>query len=139
MLKRHVSASPPEVLLIDEDDVRINVTLRGERSLGQPCQLTIAIEGEEPMSFLEEAGTEAPRAAIINLAAPRAYSAALKNALRTQPWLHADVPIMSYGQIDRDDAKDESPRTVGYLVRNQTVTDVIDTIRETLDLNQRPN
>ena len=139
MLKRQGATSPPSVLLIDEDDVQINVTRRGERTNGQPCQLTIAIDGEEPMSFLEDAGTHAPRSAVVKLAAPQGYSNALKCALGTQPWLHADAPIISYGVNDRLRDAEEDLCAVGYLVKNQTVADVIDTIRATLDLSQRSN
>lgn len=135
MHRRQIAAAPPNVLLIDDDDVHVNVTCQGERSLDQPCQLTIAINGEEPMSFLEDAGTAAPRAAIVNLAAPQGIASALRNALRTKPWHHSDTPIISYSHLTEISDGDGTTPHIGYLVKNRPVSDLITTIRDTLDLN----
>ncbi|MEM7060095.1 MAG: hypothetical protein AAF557_21140 [Pseudomonadota bacterium] len=139
MLKRQVAAAPPNVLLIDDDDVHVNVTRRGERSLDQPCQLTIAINGEEPLSFLEDAGNAAPKAAIVNLAAPEGIATALRDALRTKPWQHSDTPIISYSLLADLNAGETDLPMMGYLVKNRPVSDLIDTIRDALDLNTLPN
>ena len=139
MLKRQIAAAPPNVLLVDDDDVQVNVTRQGKRSLGQPCQLTIAINGEEPLSFLEDAGTAAPKAVIVNLATPRGIAPALRNALRTKPWHHSDAPIISYSWLAGMDAEDEDHPIVGYLVKNRPISDLIETIRDTLDLDPLPN
>ncbi len=135
MLKRQVAGAPPNVLLIDDDDVYVKVTCQGERSLDQPCQLTIAINGEEPMSFLEDAGTGAPRAAIVNLAAPKGITSALRNALRTKPWHHSDTPIISYSHLTEVDSAAGDPPLIGYLIKNRPISDLIETIRDTLDLD----
>jgi len=135
MLKRQAVAVPPNVLLIDDDDVHVKVTCQGERSLDQPCQLTIAISGEEPMSFLEDAGTAAPKAAIVSLAAPQGIASALRNALRTKPWHHTDTPIISYSPLTDIGTNTEDPPVIGYLVKNRPISDLIETIRDTLDLD----
>lgn len=136
MLKRHVAASAPSVLLLEEDDVHVSVIRQGKRGLGQPCQLTISINGGDPVSFLEDAGTAAPKAAIISVATPEGVAPALRSALRTKPWQHHDAPIISFSELA--EIKDEPP-ALGYLVRNRPISDLIDTIRDALDLDPLPN
>lgn len=123
----------PRVLLVADGQVNVRVTRQGERYTGQPCQLTISINGGEAISFLEDAGSDAPRAAVVDLTAPDMLCDALMDALRTKPWLHSDTPIIPYSLSDRIEAR-QGPREIGYLVRNQPITDVIDAIRDTLDL-----
>lgn len=135
MLKRQIAAAPPNVLLLDDDDVHVVITCHGERGLDQPCQLTIAINGEDPMSFLEDAGTSAPKSAIVNLAAPQSVAGALRNALRTKPWHHTDTPIISYSQFTELDSGADNVHPIGYLVKNRPISDLIETIRNTLDLD----
>ena len=139
MLKRQAAPMLQNVVLVDDDDVHVNVTLRGERALDQPCQLTIAIDGEDPMSFLEDAGGAAPLTAVVNLAAPKGITSALRSALRTKPWHHSDTPIISYSQLSDRGEDTDNPAMIGYLVKNRPITDLIEMIRDTLDLHPRPN
>lgn len=123
---------PAQVLLVDDDQMQFAITSKGSRPPGQACQLTIAVNGEEAMSFLEDAGQDAPKAAVVDLNAPEGVTAQLMDALRTKPWHHSDTPVIpyssTYGEIS------ENFRPVGYLVRNQPIGDLIDAIRTTLDL-----
>ena len=140
MPKRHAAAKLQNVLLVDDDDVQVNVTRRGERALHQPCQLTIAINGEEPISFLEEAGIAAPLSAIVNLGAPTDITSSLRNALKTKPWHHTDTPVIFFSQsTERKTGTKSDPAMIGYLVKNRPISDLIETIRETLDLDPMTN
>lgn len=133
MFDRTTPMALPRVLLVAEDQVHVTITRKGERSSGQTCQLTIAVNGEEAMSFIEDAGSDAPRAAIIDLDAPVSLTSSLLDAFRTKPWQHADTPVITYSMTEKVETG-EATRDIGYLVRNQPIIDVINAIRETLDL-----
>lgn len=136
MLKQ---VKPPElanVLLLNDGDFDIDITHRGERGEGQPCQLTIAINGEEALSFLEDAGSAAPKSVMVNLAASDALKGHLLDAMRTKPWQHSDATIIAYSKMPCADGPVAQAASVGYLVKNQPICDLIDVIRDTLDISQ---
>ena len=136
MYDRSPPPGPTSVLLLNDDDFAVNVTHRGERDQGQQCQLTISINGEESLSFLEDVGSAAPKSVMVNLAAPDALKGHLLDAMRTKPWQHSDASIIAYGQAPDLDAAGIKMPSVGYLVKNQPVCDLIDVIRDTLDIDR---
>jgi len=136
MLKRNGRLAGPRVTMVDDAELDFRMTTRGERQAGQPCQLTLAVNGGEPVSFLEEAGARAPLSVVVDVSMPLEPGRAVLDALSTRPWLHADAPVIVYARGDavaaRRGVADESP--IAYLVRNHPIDELIRLIRDTLDL-----
>jgi len=122
------------VHMVEDEEVEIGVTRRGARPQGQACQLTISVNGQDAISFLEDAGPNAPLAATVDLSLPGEAGQAVLDAMRTRPWQHADCPIIAYARSGAA-ADGPGPRgRVAYLVKNRPIDEVIAAIRATLDL-----
>jgi len=139
MLKRNVRPGGPRVTMVDDGDLDFRMTTRGKRQAGQPCQLTLSVNGEEPVSFLEEAGARAPLSLVVDVSMPLEPGRAVLDALSTRPWRHADAPVIIYARgeavAERRGTVHENP--IAYLVRNHPIDELIRLIRDTLDLAPR--
>jgi len=136
MLKRAVPVPAPRVTLLEDRALDIRVSARGDRPAGQPCQLTLAVNGAEALSFLEDAGAGAPLSVLIDMALPLGPGRAVLDALSTRPWLHSDVPVIISARSEAVAARrgEAAPCAIAYLVRNRPVDDLITLIRDALDL-----
>ncbi len=136
MLQRSVPVAGPRVTMVDDDQLDFHLSARGQRSPGQPCQLTLAVNGGEPVSFLEEAGARAPQALVVDVSMPLEPGRAVLDALSTRPWQHADAPVIVFARGEavarRRGEAAQSP--IAYLVRNRPIDELIRLIRETLGL-----
>ncbi|MEM7190671.1 MAG: hypothetical protein AAF439_13750 [Pseudomonadota bacterium] len=137
MLKTQQGGHAPRVTMVHEADLRVQMTTSGIRASGQPCQLTLAVNGKDPVSFLEDAGDAAPLSVFVDLGIEREWGRVLLNAFRTKPWQYPDAPIIVCP--DRGGVRHQGFSDIEYLVRNQPIDELITLIRDTLDISPQIN
>lgn len=128
----------PDVLLMEDADLGVSISCNGHVRPGQACQLSIVVNGHDALSFLEDAGTHAPLTAVVHLNVPAHMARNVLDAMRTRPWRHSDMPVI-YFACTSPTREGHLGTRVGYLVQNGTVSDMIETIRTTLDITPGPH
>ena len=122
--------------MVEKSDLVVHLTTRGTRAAGQPCQMTLSLNGKEPLSFLEDAGKRAPLSVIVDLEMDRDMGRVLLNAFRTKPWEQPDAPsIVCPNRVSARTTHDGAD--IDYLVRNEPINDLIELIRDALDIQAR--
>lgn len=121
----------PRVDLVEDVDLAVRIFRRGVRTDGAPCNLTIALNGREQISEDQQAGKGAPAEAVVDLRTSASVGEKLIQALRVQPWLSDDLPVIIF---ERPTLSLDNPNRIGYLVRSTVVEQVIEAVREVLDL-----
>ena len=129
-----VTAEPrPDVLLVEDTDLTYSIKQRGELRPGQACQFSMVVNGHGALSFLEDAGPNAPQAVVVRLDVPEGNARSILDAMRTRPWRHLDQPVIYYA-CSAGARDGHTGSRVGYLVKTAIVSDMIETIQTILDL-----
>jgi hypothetical protein len=113
--------------ILDDAELTVRQSRRGTRQLGQGCRLTIALNGDACLELEEEAGDRAPRELVVDVCTRSACGPTLLLALATRPWAGPDGPVIMFA-----DAGNKGE--VGYLIRTAEITQILEIIREALDL-----
>lgn len=132
---RQMPSAAPSVTLVEDHEFDFRMIAAGDRQEGKPCRLTLAINGADRLSFLEQAGARAPGSILLDLSLPSTPGRALALALATRPWQHrdGDLPLIAYPDgADAEEARQGA--AIAYLVCNRPVDELIKLIRDTLDL-----
>lgn len=132
MLRRKASM----VSMVEEIDLALRIFRRGGRVAGHPCRLIIALNGNETVYLKEHCGPAGPDVAIVDIRSQSPEAVEIIEAMRYRPWDGHHLPVLAYGR-----SPGEIPALgVRYLVLSDTVLQVIEAIREVLDLapGQRP-
>lgn len=118
--------------VIDDTDLVLRTLRRGTRQLGEPCRLTIALNGEDKLKLEEDAGDGAPRELLIDICTRSESAQTLIRALQTRPWAAPDGAVIMFpGEGGASAEKDD----IGYLVRTTEVVEILQAMREALDLD----
>lgn len=113
--------------LIDDPELGVRTFTRGTRQLGDLCKLTVAVNGDEKLTFEEEAGDRAPRELVIDIRSHCGEVVLLLSALETRPWASPDSPVI----MCPDTGVGEG---LCYLIRTAEISDMLQIIRDGLDI-----
>ncbi|MEM1298885.1 MAG: hypothetical protein AAGH68_06345 [Pseudomonadota bacterium] len=113
--------------LIDDPELGVRTFTRGTRQLGDPCTLTVAVNGDEKLTFQEEAGDRAPRELVVDIRSHCGEVAMLLSALQTRPWASPDSPVIMCPDAGIGDG-------LCYLIRTVEISDMLQIIRHGLDI-----
>lgn len=121
-----------EVDLVEEVDLALRVFRRGTRpEAAAPCKLTLSLNGRERLIETVEAGTDAPAEAFIDIRTDARVGERMIQALAARPWLIEDMPVIVF---ERPGHAPDDPRRIGYMVRSSAMDQVIEAVRDVLDL-----
>ena len=120
-----------KVELIEDTDLAVRVFKRGATRADHRCNLTISVNGHERLSMFERAGPAAPANVIVDLRVDPAFGTLLAQSLPGRPWLVEDMPVIVYCEPHTGESEDA---VVKYLMRTPVVEQILDTIRNALDL-----
>ena len=113
--------------LVDDAEIEVRVFQRGTRQLGEPCRLTLALNGDERMTFDEDAGDRAPRELVIDIRTKAMLAETVLQAMLGRPWAVPDGPVIIF-------TRPEAEGSIAYLVRNAEVSRVLEVVRDALDI-----
>lgn len=113
--------------LVDDAEMTVRVFRRGTRQLGESCKMTVALNGEERLSFDEDAGDRAPRELVIDICTRAGEAETILLALTSRPWLDPDGPVIIFTRPEEDNR-------IAYLVRNAEISRILDVMRDALDI-----
>lgn len=122
------------VTLLEGLDLALRVFRRGARPAGAPCNLVIALNGEERSHLREPCGAGAPAEAIVDIRTEADAADDLIRAIETRPWLCPEMPVITYPTAHQP----EEGVILSYLIRCAGVEQVIETIENVLDIAAGP-
>lgn len=131
---------PLLILLVEDDQMDVMTILRAFKEAGVSNSLHIAPDGEEAISYLEDASHPAPRLILLDLNMPRMSGLEfLRIAKGDSKWRSIPVVVLTTSDqlSDRQQCYDLS--VAGYIVKPMDYSafvDVVKTVKAYWDINE---
>ena len=100
-----MSAPPPPILLVDDNPMDVDLTMRAFRKRGTALPITVARDGEEALAFVQrwEEGEALPSVILLDINMPRVNGLEVLQQLRAHPrFRRIPVVMLTSSREDRD-------------------------------------
>ena len=130
------------LLLVEDDDIDVLSLKKAYKKLGIDRPITVAVNGEEALSIMQERDRDLPFLIILDLNMPKMNGIEFLRVAKKNPiWRHIPVIVFTSSKDSRDLDRCYNESIAGYIVKpydTESYKDVVKIIEQYWSISNHP-